>query len=58
MNIPTLKAVFEYALKKKREELIPKRSQDIVGYDKKLDDLFNEPEPENDGSHLMIRRIA
>lgn len=58
VEIPTLKAVYELALRQKQEDLAPKRPQDVVGYDKKLDDLYDETEPEDDGSHLMIRRIA
>ena len=58
MAIPTLKAVYEFAMKTKVEQMTPKRTVDIVGYDKALDDLYTDPEPEPNGSDLMIRRIG
>lgn len=50
--------VYEYALRSKNEEMAVKRPDDMIGYDKQLDDLYQEVEPQTDGSHLTIRRIG
>ena len=58
MKVPSLKAVYEFAMKRKSEAMAVKRPQNVMGYDKQLDDLYNEVEPETDGSDLMIHRIS
>ena len=56
MRIPSLKEVYEQAVKQKKEDLAPKRGVDIVGYDKTLDDLYTDEEPEE--KDLKIHRIS
>lgn len=60
MKIPSLKAVYEWALKKTVEDIALKRPDDKVGYDKELDQLFqDDDEFENKNSdEFMIRRIG
>lgn len=59
MKIPSLKDVYEWALSRSTEDIALKRPHDVVGYDQKLDDLFDDEEEDNkNGNDLMIRRIA
>jgi hypothetical protein len=60
MKVPSLKDVYEWALRRSTEDIALKRPHDVVGYDQKLDDLFDdEDEEENKTSNdMMIRRIA
>jgi len=56
MKIPSLKEIYEYALRKKNEAL--KHPEDINGYDKELDQLYQDEEENKSSSDMMIRRIA
>jgi hypothetical protein len=59
MKVPSLKSVFEYALQKTTEDLAVKRPDDVEGYDKELDQLYqDDDDQEKNSEDLMIRRIS